>query len=39
MGTFTNSADPDEILHNAAFHHDLYCLLCLKLRTKNTIFF
>ena len=27
MGTFTNSEDPDEMLHNAAFHHGLHCLL------------
>ena len=27
MGTFTNSEDPDEMLHNAAFHQGLHCLL------------
>ena len=27
MGTFTNSEDPDEMLHSAAFHQGLHCLL------------
>ena len=27
MGTFTNSEDPDEMPHNAAFHQGLHCLL------------
>ena len=27
MGTFTNSEDHDEMLHNAAFHQGLHCLL------------
>ena len=27
MGTFTNSVDPDEMPHNAAFHQGLHCLL------------
>ena len=28
MGTFINSEDADEImLHNAAFHHGLHCML------------
>ena len=26
-GTFTNSEDPDEMPHNAAFHQGLHCLL------------
>ena len=26
-GTFANSEDPDEMLHNAAFHQGLLCLL------------
>ena len=26
MGTLANSADPDEVLHNAAFHQGLHCL-------------
>ena len=24
MGTYTNSVDPDEMLHNAAFHQGLH---------------
>ena len=27
MGTLENSEDPDEMLHNAAFHQGLRCLL------------
>ena len=27
MGTFTNSEDPDEMLHDAAFHQGLHFLL------------
>ena len=27
MGTLTNSEDPDEMQHNAAFHQGLHCLL------------
>ena len=27
MGTLANSEDPDEMLHNGAFHQGLYCLL------------
>ena len=27
MGTLTNSEDPDEMLHFAAFHQGLHCLL------------
>ena len=30
MGTWTNSEDPDEMQHNAAFHQGLHCLLRLK---------
>ena len=26
-GTFTNSEDPNEMPHNAAFHQGLHCLL------------
>ena len=38
-GTFTKSEDPDEMLHNAAFHQGLHCLLRYKnLHTKHTIF-
>ena len=29
MGTLTNSEDPDEMLHNAAFHQGLHCFLRL----------
>ena len=27
MSTLTNSEDPDEMTHNAAFHQGLHCLL------------
>ena len=27
MGTLANSEDPDEMLHDAAFHQGLHCLL------------
>ena len=27
MGTLANSEDPDEMLHNVAFHQGLHCLL------------
>ena len=30
MGTFTNSEDPDDVLHNAALHQGLHCLLSKK---------
>ena len=30
MGTLTNSEDPDEMQHHAAFHQGLHCLLRLK---------
>ena len=30
MSTLVNSEDPDEMLHDAAFHLDLHCLLKLK---------
>ena len=29
MSTFANSEDPDEMLHNAAFHQGLHCFLKL----------
>ena len=35
MGTMTNSEDPDEMLHKAAFHQGLPCLL----RQKKFILF
>ena len=30
MGALTNSEDPDEMQHNAAFHQGLHCLVRLK---------
>ena len=30
MGIFTNSIDPDEMPHDAAFHQGLHCLQRLK---------
>ena len=30
MGTLTNSEDPDEMQHYAAFHHGLHCWLRLR---------
>ena len=30
MGNLANSAGPDEMQHNAAFHQGLHCLLRLK---------
>ena len=41
MGTLANSADPDEMLRNAAFHQGLHCLLRQKRskRKKYYIFF
>ena len=38
MDTFINSEDPDEMLHYAAFHQGLYCLLGKKIfRQKKTL--
>ena len=41
MGTLSNSEDPDEMPHNAAFHLGLRCLLRMKMifRERNTILF
>ena len=39
MGTFSNSKDPDEMQHNAAFHQGLHCKGKKIFRQKNTIFF
>ena len=41
MGNFTNSEDPDEMQHHAAFYQCLHCLLGLKndLQTKKYIFY
>ena len=35
IGTLANSADPDEMQHNAAFHLGQHCLLRLK-QLSNT---
>ena len=37
MGTSANSEDPDEMLHNAAFHRELHCFLRLKQPTGTEI--
>ena len=41
MGTLANIEDPDEMLHYAAFHQVLHCLLKTKsiIRERNIIFF
>ena len=40
MGGFTNSGDPDEMMHNVAFHQGLHCLIRSKdLQTKKYIIF
>ena len=40
MGTYANIEDPDEMLHNAAFHWGLHCLLRQNnFRERNTLFF
>ena len=39
MGTLVNSEDPDEMLHNAAFHQGLNCLLGLKRSSEKEIQF
>ena len=36
-GTLTNSADPDEMLHNAAFHLGMHCLLRQNQSSKKEI--
>ena len=35
MGTFTNSEDPDEMLHNAAFHQGLHSVCLLRLKRSS----
>ena len=35
MGTFTNSEDPDEMMHNAAFQQGLHCKGKKDLQTKK----
>ena len=37
MGTLANNEDPDEMQHNAAFHHILHCLLRLKPHSETAI--
>ena len=37
MCTLTNSEDTDEMLHNAAFHQGLHCLLKQKLSSEKQI--
>ena len=39
MGTMANSAYPDEMLYNAAFHQGLHCLLRQNQSSEKTIFF
>ena len=39
MGTLTNSEDPNEMLHNAAFHQSLHCLLKEKRSSDKKIHF
>ena len=40
MGTLANSEDPDEMLHNAAFHQGLHvCLLKMIFRDNSTPYF
>ena len=40
MRTFTNSEDPDEVPHHAAFHQELHCKCKKDLPTKEyNIFF
>ena len=38
MGTLANSADPDEMQHNAAFHLGLFCVLRLKQPSGTEIY-
>ena len=37
MGTLANSEDPDEMLHNAAFHQGIHCLLKQKPSSEKKI--
>ena len=37
MGTLTNSEEPDEMQHNAAFHQVLHCLLIVNLPSWTEI--
>ena len=38
MCTFTNSEDLDEMLHNAAFHQGLHCLICSSVKKIHFFF-
>ena len=38
MGTFTNSENPDEMPHNAAFYQGLRCLKDLQTKEYNIFF-
>ena len=38
MGNLTNSEDPDEMQHNAAFHLGLHCLIRLKQSSGTKIY-
>ena len=37
MPALTNSEDPDEMLHNAAFHQGLHCLITQKQSSERTL--
>ena len=37
MGTLANSEDPDEMLHNAAFHQGIHCLLKQKRSSEKKL--
>ena len=37
MGIFASNEDQDEMLHNAAFHQVLHCLLRLNRSSKKAI--
>ena len=39
MGTLANSEDPDEMLHHAAYHQGLHCLLRQYQSLENKITF
>ena len=38
MGNLTNSEDPDEMQHNAAFHQGLHCLLRFRQFSETEIY-
>ena len=39
MGTLANSEDPDEILHDAAFHHGLLSLIRQNQSSEKEIYY